>query len=221
MADYYKPSVTGDVVVFNIHAAKFRDDGAFVNVVLVKRSPKAKAFPNAWSLPGGFISEGETVQECAARELKEETGIDAKMLIPIGVYSNPKRDPRGPVISNAFSAVIPTCDPNPLKFKAGDDAAECGLFNLKGHIDADANSVDVVLRCVDNGVRIAYKATFTHGPYGILKAEIKEDPTSTASLAFDHAEIIARAITKMPAVVVPTSLKSTVGTDTNPTGEKK
>lgn len=213
MAKYYTPSVTGDVVLFNIHAAKFRDDGAFVNVVLVKRSPNAAAFPGAWALPGGFISEGETVQECAARELKEETGIDAKMLIPIGVYSDPKRDPRGPVISNAFAAVIPTRDPNPLEFKAGDDAAECALFNLKGHIDERENSVSVTLRCVENGVRISYKAKFVHGPYGILKAEITEDPSSNASLAFDHAEIIARAITKMPAVVVPTALKSRVGTD--------
>jgi len=221
MAEYYKPSVTGDVVVFNIHAAKFRDDGAFVNVVLVKRSPEAKAFPNAWALPGGFISEGETVQECAARELKEETGIETKMLIPVGVYSDPKRDPRGPVISNAFAAVIPTRDPNPLEFKAGDDAAECALFNLKGHIDEKENSVDVTLRCVDNGVRIAYRAKFVHGPYGILTAEIKEDESSNASLAFDHAEIIARAITKMPAVVVPTALKSQVGTDTKPSEEKK
>lgn len=220
MSNYFKPSVSSDVVVFNIHAAKFRDDGAFVNIVLIKRSPNSKAFPGSWALPGGFLSDGETVEACAARELKEETGINAKMLIPIGVYSEPHRDPRGPVISNAFSAVIPTCDPNHLEIKAGDDASDCCLFNLKGHISEKDNSVDVSLRCIENGVRIAYKAIFKHGPFGILHAEIVEDKSSNATLAFDHAEIIARAITKMPAVVIPTALKSPVGTDT-PTSEKK
>lgn len=189
---------TGDVCVFNIHAAKFRENGAFVNIVLIKR--KNEPFKDTWALPGGFLNEGETVQECAARELEEETGIRAKMLIPIGTYSDPKRDPRGQVISNAFAVVIPTTDSNPLEPKAKDDAADIGLFNLKGSILEKENAVDVNLRCVENGVRIVYRATFSHGPFGILKADI-EYKDGNAHLAFDHAEMIARAITKMPAIV--------------------
>ena len=115
--------LTADCVVFNVHIAQFREDGAFVNVVLIKR--KNDPFKDSWALPGGFLNEGETLAECAVRELKEETGIDAKALMPIATYSNPNRDPRGQVISEAFNIVIPTSDKNPLMFEAKDDAAEC------------------------------------------------------------------------------------------------
>lgn len=208
---------TGDVVVFNIHAAKFRQDGAFVNIALIKR--KGEPFKDSWALPGGFLNEGETVQECAARELEEETGIKAKILIPIGTYSDPKRDPRGQVISNAFAVVIPSTDQAPLNLVASDDAAEIQLFNLRGAINEKDNSVDVKLRCVDNGVNINYKATFSLGPFGIHTAKVEYD--TPTKLAFDHAEIIARAITKMPAVVIPAALKAREGTDTAPVEAKK
>lgn len=210
--------VTSDVAVFNIHAAKFRDDGAFVNVVLIKR--KNEPFKDSWALPGGFLNEGESIPECAARELEEETGIKAKMLIPIDTYSNPKRDPRGQVISEAFSVIIPTTDQNALKFEAKDDAAECQLFNLKAHIDQPTNSVKVSLRCVENGAFISYVATFGHGPFGIPQAEIAYDEKSKDKLSFDHAEIIARAITKMPALVTPVAFKSKVEHDVKTPEEK-
>lgn len=216
--DYTYLPITGDCAVFNIHAAKFRDDGAFVNVVLVKR--KNEPFKDSWALPGGFLNEGETISECAARELEEETGIKAKMLIPIATFSNPKRDPRGQVISEAFSVIIPTTDQNALKFEAKDDAAECQLFNLKAHIDQPTNSVKVSLRCVENGAFISYVATFGHGPFGIPQAEIAYDEKSKDKLSFDHAEIIARAITKMPALVTPVVHKSRVEHDTPPPKEE-
>jgi 8-oxo-dGTP diphosphatase len=84
------------------------------------RSP----FKGQWAVPGGRIEDGETAEECAKREMKEETGLDVEILKLTGIYSNPKRDPRG-IIAAAYlvrrlgGAV-----------KGGDDAAEARWFEL-------------------------------------------------------------------------------------------
>ncbi|MEM5801968.1 MAG: NUDIX hydrolase [Candidatus Aenigmatarchaeota archaeon] len=71
-------------------------------IVLIRRNK------NPWkgklSLPGGFVEWGETVEQAAIREAKEETGLNVKIKKLLGVYSNPKRDPRGHVVSIAFVA---------------------------------------------------------------------------------------------------------------------
>lgn len=203
--EYWKPSVTADIVVVDIHQAKYRADGAFVNLLLIKRSDKSEAFPNCWALPGGFLDKGESIDQCAARELKEETGLEAENLMPVGVYSNPLRDPRGQVISHAFMSVFPSTDENPLPVKAGDDAKDFGLFHLKGKFSREDGTLDVRLRCPENDKVIEFKATFSQGALGLLQTKIEYK--SDDKLAFDHAEIIARAILRTPDLVMPTSTK--------------
>jgi 8-oxo-dGTP diphosphatase len=82
-------------------------------IVLVKRR-----FPPAGhSLPGGFVDVGETVEEAARREAREETGLDITLGALLGVYSDPSRDPRGHTVSLVYVA---TATGEPV---AGDDAA--------------------------------------------------------------------------------------------------
>ena len=212
--EYFKASNTADVIVFNIHASEFREDGAFVNVVLVQR--KNEPFQGQFALPGGFLDKGESLEQCAIRELKEETGIETvKGLLPIGTFSNPDRDPRGPVISTAYAAVVPTLPGNPLVIKAGDDAADCQLFRLKGDVKQSVghDQVTVELKNPKTGLVIAYTASFSIGPFCLPVAEIAWSPDTKAKLAFDHAEILARAITKMPGTVTPTKMASRVESD--------
>lgn len=45
-----------------------------------------------WCLPGGYLDWDETIEECASREFSEETGLKAKSLRLLGVYSDPDRD---------------------------------------------------------------------------------------------------------------------------------
>jgi len=90
------------------------DDG----IVLVKRKNK----PFGWALPGGFVEYGESVEECAIREAKEETSLDVELVEQFHVYSDPKRDPRFHTISTVF---IARAKGHPV---GRDDAKEARVF---------------------------------------------------------------------------------------------
>nr|WP_295001268.1 NUDIX hydrolase [uncultured Methanobrevibacter sp.] len=92
MASYKNPSLTVDTFIFN-------DKCEFA---LIKRL--YHPFKDYWALPGGFVEYGETVEEAAIRESKEETGIDVNLLDIVNVYSDPNRDPRGHTVTVAFLA---------------------------------------------------------------------------------------------------------------------
>ena len=69
-------------------------------VLLIERG--GDPFAGSWALPGGFIEPGERVIAGAARELAEETGIEAGPLELLGIYDTPGRDPRGPTVSVVY-----------------------------------------------------------------------------------------------------------------------
>jgi len=92
-------------------------------IVLVRRRNP----PPGWALPGGFIDPGESAAHGARREAKEETGLDVELTELLGVYSDPKRDPRGLyTISTVF---IGRASGQPV---GSDDAAEARAFPLDG-----------------------------------------------------------------------------------------
>lgn len=86
-------------------------------IILVRRG--VEPFKGMWALPGGGVEIGERVEEAAMREAKEETGLDIRLEGLVGVYSDPKRDPRGHVVSIVYHAV-----PVGGIFRADTDAAE-------------------------------------------------------------------------------------------------
>jgi 8-oxo-dGTP diphosphatase len=77
-----QPALAADAVVFD----------AQNRLLLIRR--KFPPFKGRYALPGGFVEYGETVETAAARELREETGLKSKSLRLVGIYSDPKRDPR-------------------------------------------------------------------------------------------------------------------------------
>lgn len=97
-------------------------------VVLVKR--RFDPYKNCWALPGGMVEYGETVEAAALREAKEETGLDIGIERLVGVYSDPKRDPRGHFVSVCF-----LCKPIGGELRARDETEEVKFFSkeeLKG-----------------------------------------------------------------------------------------
>ncbi|TEU06159.1 MAG: NUDIX hydrolase [Candidatus Aminicenantes bacterium] len=95
-----------------------REDGK-EGIVLIKR----KNPPHGWAIPGGFVDYGESLEEAAAREAKEETSLDVQLKRQFHTYSDPDRDPRQHTISTVFVA---TAQGQP---KAEDDAQEIGIFS--------------------------------------------------------------------------------------------
>jgi 8-oxo-dGTP diphosphatase len=116
--DYPRPALTTDAVVF-------RTAGAGLELLLIRR--KNPPFQGLWSLPGGFLDEGETLDACAARELKEETGLSGIALHPLANFSTPGRDPRGWTVSAAYVGLAP----REAKATAADDAAAAAWHGLR------------------------------------------------------------------------------------------
>ena len=89
-------------------------------ILLIRR----KNPPLGWALPGGFIDYGESAEQAAAREAKEETGLEVRNLRQFRVYSEPGRDPRFHTLTVVFIA-----EPGG-EIRAGDDAAQARWFAL-------------------------------------------------------------------------------------------
>lgn len=116
--DYPRPAVTTDCVVFTSN----NDDHA---ILLIRR--KDDPYKNFWALPGGFMQMDETAEECAKRELKEETGIRVSEIEQLHTFSAVDRDPRGRTISISFVAFVNASE---NRITAGDDAGEAQWFRL-------------------------------------------------------------------------------------------
>jgi len=95
------------------------------HILLIER--KNPPYAGTWAFPGGFHDPGETVEQAAARELEEETCLTNIHLSQLGVFSDPKRDPREQVISVAFYGEISMSEATPV---AADDAAKVQWFPL-------------------------------------------------------------------------------------------
>jgi 8-oxo-dGTP diphosphatase len=87
-------------------------------IVLIER----KNEPRGWALPGGFADYGESFEQTAVREAKEETGLDIELIEQLHTYSDPGRDPRMHTATTVFIAIAAGIP------KAGDDASRAEVF---------------------------------------------------------------------------------------------
>lgn len=118
---YERPSLATDIVVFTNGKEKKED----LSVVLIRRGEHPYMYD--WALPGGFVKPNESAEQTAYRELKEEAGISDVILSQLHTFSEPKRDPRGWIVSCSFVAVVKE---SLINLQFGDDAIDSQLFRL-------------------------------------------------------------------------------------------
>jgi len=107
MREYKNPLPTVDIII-----------EVAGGIVLIER----KNPPHGWALPGGFVDDGETLEEAAAREAEEETGLKVRLKCQMHAYSDPERDPRFHTVSVVFVA---EANGEPVGM---DDAAKAAVF---------------------------------------------------------------------------------------------
>ena len=127
---YPRPAVTADCVVITKEPEP--------RVLLIQRGNEP--FKGQWAFPGGFMNMDETAEQCAVRELFEETALNAKDIIQIGAYSKIDRDPRGRTVSVAFLTIIDAA----AAVEGQDDAAKAQWFPLNALPDLAFDHNDII-----------------------------------------------------------------------------
>ncbi|MGE0091645.1 MAG: NUDIX domain-containing protein [Bacteroidales bacterium] len=141
---YPRPALTTDSVIFGF-------DGDKVKVLFVKR--RDEPFKGKLALPGGFMEIGETLEECAKRELVEETGIEGIKLRESGTLSDVERDPRTRVVSVVYYGLM---SPNGMMSEdivAGSDAESFKWIDVNDVLSGTKLAFDH-----EKAVRMAFKS---------------------------------------------------------------
>ncbi|GGN94384.1 NUDIX domain-containing protein [Saccharibacillus kuerlensis] len=222
--DYERPSVAADMVIFTVAGEKEENYRRLpersLRVLLIKRG--AHPYLGHWALPGGFVRPNETADQAAARELREETGVDRVYLEQLHTFSDVGRDPRTWVMSCAYMALV---DSQEMSVQSGDDADRAEWFGLTYRMVGESrNLLDeggmLHVRRYELKLNLAARADNNEAADGIeLNAIIEQRCTRTnrasseeyrivegGGLAFDHAKIIAMAIERLRSQVEKTDL---------------
>ena len=198
---YAKPSVTADMVIFARGS-----EAEHLEVLLIQRG--RPPFRGQYALPGGFVNPDESVDDAAARELKEETGVDCGCLEQLRTFSTPGRDPRRWVITCAYLALV---EKSEISVQAGDDAKAAEWFSVKLKQQPDASGSgenarnrrkeepqqvcrwELELCGKQETICIPFRAEQRPGqPEPRLYLETEEN-----GLAFDHGLILAYAVMRL------------------------
>jgi 8-oxo-dGTP diphosphatase len=141
---YPRPAVTADCVVMTKESVP--------QVLLIERG--ADPYKGCWAFPGGFMNMDETTEQCAIRELEEETGMKVTELHQIGAYSKVDRDPRGRTITVAYLVIIN----HPIAVTGQDDAAKAQWFPIDALPSLAFDHKDIMQDAIN-----AYKMCFPQG----------------------------------------------------------
>ena len=135
---YPHPSVTTDCVIFGF-------DGTTIKILLIQRG--IEPFKGKWAFPGGFMKIDETAEDCAKRELEEETGLRNTSVEQFYTFTDVNRDPRERVITIAHYALVRLSE-----VKGGDDASFAQWFSMD-EIPSLAFDHDRILRMAINQLK--------------------------------------------------------------------
>lgn len=153
----FRPLVAVDVLIFTIAEDKLK-------ILLVKRG--LQPFKNEWAIPGGFITQEESLEQAAIRELKEETGVTEIYLEQLYSFGEPKRDPRGRVIAVAYFALVPAEKIGALRART--DVSEAKWFSTNDLPKLAFDHEDIFAYALK---RLRWKMEYTNVVYSLLNEE--------------------------------------------------
>ena len=135
-----RPAVTVDTAIFDLH-----DEDRVPRVLLILR--KNEPFKGMWAIPGGFLEMYEELEDGAARELYEETGVDIPPadLQQVVAVGRRNRDPRDRIISVVYTAVV---DRYEFTLCAGDDAEDARWFRVTELPALAADHLEIVRKAL-------------------------------------------------------------------------
>lgn len=159
-----RPAVTVDVVIFSL-----REDD--LKVLLIRRA--APPFKGKWAIPGGYVHPDESLDAAALRELEEESGLRDVYLEQLYTFGEPKRDPRGRVITVAYFALVA----DDVAARAGDDAAEAAWRSVYDLPDLAFDHTEILNYALR---RLRYKLEYTSVGFELLPNEFTLTELQTA-----------------------------------------
>lgn len=207
---YKKPSVTVDMLIFTVMNGEKENYRKLpeksLKILLIKRGNHP--FMGEWALPGGFVGEGESLDEAALRELRTETNIDNIYMEQLYTWGEVNRDPRTRVISSSYMALV---DSSSLEIKAGDDADDAKWFNVSYSVLEERKApaekgyiyeriVEIKLWNEEDELFSRIKITQTQD------GRIKRQTIENEGIAFDHGKFIEYAIVRLRNKIEYTSL---------------
>jgi 8-oxo-dGTP diphosphatase len=150
-----EPSVrlTVDIVIFAVRSGSLQ-------VLLIRRG--IEPFRGAWAIPGGFVLDGEGLEDAARRELREETGVEEVYLEQLYTFGDPGRDPRGRVVSVAYFALL---SGEGSTLVAGTDAAEAAWWRMDQLPDLAFDHAPILAYALD---RLRNKIEYTTVGFQLL-----------------------------------------------------
>lgn len=201
--DYERPSVAADMVIFTVTdeaADSYRKlPEKELRILLIRRG--GHPFLGEWALPGGFVQPSETTEQAAARELREETGVDDVYLEQLYTFSDIGRDPRTWVMSCSYMALI---NSDKLELQAGDDAAGAAWFKVSYRLLREQKEMmeDGYVKTLEYELKLSGEEELSAVVARTLTVKTSSTSTeykivSNNGLAFDHAKIIACAIERL------------------------
>ena len=187
------PSNTTDVIVVRCEE-ELKNWNQKLEVLLIKRANHPGI--GFWATPGGFVEMREHLDDGAARELEEETGIKNLPLVQMATWGNYDRDPRWRVITTSYLALVE----GDLAVQAGDDAADALWFRVEleqEHDEIEKNTNveiwNLKLTNAENKISVGAKVSITHSGHKLLDQK-QYQIVENDGLAADHGCLITQAL---------------------------
>lgn len=201
---YERPSVTVDMLIFTVMDEEKENYRKLpekaLKLLLIKRGDHP--YIGQWALPGGFVTESESIDEAALRELKTETNIDTIYMEQLYTWGDVKRDPRTRVISCSYMALI---DSSSFEVKAGDDADDAMWFNVKYSVFEEKKILlergfvyeKLVKLTLSNEMDTLEVIVKVIERYEGRAVRVEREIMDSTGIAFDHAKMIEYAVARL------------------------